>query len=150
MKAKSQPFPTKDTIPQALVESPEQDAIYSFFTEFILHTNHPDTQCEFFDHLLPLYTSAPHDSVLSLAASAVALVISGGAPQRRPRFDMGRTINGLALKKVAFAIQDPVQSVQDQTLMAVLLLGFFDVSLSFLHSSTFIFMIILFVLLFVR
>lgn len=126
VRGESHPFLTKDTIPRALVESPEQDAIYSFFTEFILHTTHPDSQCGIFEHLLPLYTSARHDSVLSLAASAVALVISGGAPHRRPRFQMGRVINGIALKKVALAIQDPIQSVQDQTLMAVLLLGFFD------------------------
>lgn len=145
VRGESHPFLTKDTIPRALVESPEQDAIYSFFTEFILHTTHPDSQCGIFEHLLPLYTSARHDSVLSLAASAVALVISGGAPHRRPRFQMGRVINGIALKKVALAIQDPIQSVQDQTLMAVLLLGFFDVSLPFLHSSVFTLIVTVFV-----
>lgn len=145
VREKSHPFLTKDTIPRALVESPEQDAIYSFFTEFILHTTHPDSQCGIFEHLLPLYTSARHDSVLSLAASAVALAISGGAPHRRSRFQMGRVINGIALKKVALAIQDPIQSVQDQTLMAVLLLGFFDVSMPFLHSPVFTLIVTVFV-----
>lgn len=42
---------------------------------------------------------------------------------------MGRVINGVALKKIALDIQDPVQSVQDETLMAVLMLGFLDVGL---------------------
>ena len=42
---------------------------------------------------------------------------------------MGRVINGVALKRIALAIQDPVQSVQDETLMAVLVLGFLDVGL---------------------
>ena len=33
------------------------------------------------------------------------------------------------MKRIALAIQDPVQSVQDETLMAVLVLGFLDVGL---------------------
>lgn len=127
--AQSSHFPTCSVIPRALEEPPERDAISKFFTEFVFQTNNPDAQCELFEYLLPLYTSARHDSILSLAASAVALAVSGGSPHLRPRFQMGRVINGIALKKIALAIQDPVQSVQDETLMAALLLGLFDVSL---------------------
>lgn len=127
VRAQSSHPPTGSVIPQVLVETPEKDAICKFFTDFVLYTNHPDGQSEFFEFLLPLYSSARHDSVLSLAASAVALAISGGSPHLRHRFQMGRVINGMALKKIALAIQDPVQSVQDETLMAALLMGFFDV-----------------------
>ncbi|MCJ1467532.1 hypothetical protein MMC07_006157 [Pseudocyphellaria aurata] len=126
VRAQSRQLQTCPVIPRALEEPPERDAICKFFTEFVFQTNNPDAQCEFFEYLLPLYTSARHDSILSLAASAVALAVSGGDPRLRPRFQMGRVINGIALKKIALAIQDPIQSVQDETLMAALLLGFFD------------------------
>lgn len=129
VRAQSTSFPTQFAIPRALVESPEQDSIYAFFTDFVLHANHPDAQCELFEYLPPLYNAARHDSIVSLAASTVALAVSGGDPHRRQRFHMGRVMNGMALKKVALAIQDPVQSLQDETLMAVLLLGYFDVGL---------------------
>lgn len=139
--AQSSHSPTGSIVPRVLVEPPEKDAICKFFTDFVLHTNHPDTQSEFFEFLLPLYSSARHDSILSLAASAVALAISGGYPHLRHRFQMGRVINGIALKKIALAIQDPVQSVQDETLMAALLMGFFDVGLP-LHSSVFMLIVL--------
>lgn len=143
VRAQSSRFLNASPIPRALVEPPEQDAICKFFTDFVLYTNHPDAQCDFFEYLLPLYSSARHDSILSLAASAVALAISGGDPRLRSRFQMGRVVNGIALKKIALAIQDPVQSVQDETLMATLLLGFFDVGLALRHSSVFMLMIVL-------
>lgn len=143
VSAQSSRFLNAPAIPPALMEPPEQDAICRFFTDFVLYTNHPDAQCDFFEYLLPLYSSARHDSILSLAASAVALAISGGDPRLRSRFQMGRVVNGIALKKIALAIQDPVQSIQDETLMATLLLGFYDVGPPLRQSSVFMLMIVL-------
>lgn len=90
--------------------------------------SHPDGQRSFLECLLPLYTATRHDSLLSVATSAVALTISGGNPRRRAHYRLGRLVFGRALLMAAAAIQDPLASTEDETLMAVLLLGFYEVS----------------------
>ncbi len=114
-----------------LGETVEQLAICQFFTDFVLLPSNPDAQCGFLNCLLPLYTSTRHDSLLSLATSAVALAIAGGDPRRRSGYQLGRSILGLALRKTGMVLQDPVMSVQDETLMAVMLMGFYDVGILF-------------------
>lgn len=110
-----------------LGQTPEQLAICQFFTNFVLVPTHPDAQCGFLDCLLPLYTSTRHGSILSLATSAVALAVAGSEPEQRPIYHMGRAILGDALRKTTIALRDPVQSVQDETLMTVMLMGFYEV-----------------------
>lgn len=110
-----------------LGQTPEQLAICQFFTNFVLVPTHPDAQCGFLDCLLPLYTSTRHGSMLSLATSAVALAVAGSEPEQRPVYHMGRAILGDALRKTTIALRDPVQSVQDETLMTVMLMGFYEV-----------------------
>lgn len=115
-------------IARPLAETPEQFALCTFFTQFVIVPSHPDGQRGFLECLLPLYTAARHDSLLSVATSAVALSISGGHPWRRADYCLGRLAFGRALRMVAAAIQDPLASTEDETLMAVLLLGFYEVS----------------------
>lgn len=110
-----------------LGQTPEQLAICQFFTNFVLVPTHLDAQCGFLDCLLPLYTSTRHDSILSLATSAVALAVAGSEPEKRPIYQLGRAFLGNALRKTTIALRDPVQSVQDETLMAVMLMGFYEV-----------------------
>lgn len=88
---------------------------------------HPDAQCGFLDCLPPLYTSTRHGSILFLATSAVAFAVAGSDPGQRPIYKMGRVILGDALRKTTAALRDPVQSVQDETLMTVMLMGFYEV-----------------------
>lgn len=122
------PRPFIDPSPAlGLGQTPEQLAICQFFTNFVLVPTHPDAQCGFLDCLLPLYTSTRHDSMLSLATSAVALAVAGSEPDRRLSYLLGRAILGDALRKTTAALQDPVQSVQDETLMTVMLMGFYEV-----------------------
>lgn len=115
-------------LPRSLAENPEEFAICAFFNQFVLVPFHPDGQRGFLDCLLPLYTATCHDSLLSVATAAVALTISGGSPWRRADYQLGRLMFGKALRMAAAAIQDPIASTEDETLMAVLLLGFYEVS----------------------
>lgn len=115
-------------LPRTLAETPVEFAICTFFNQFVLVPVHPDGQRGFLECLLPLYTATRHDSLLSVATSAVALTISGGSPMRRADYQLGRLVFGKALRMAAAAIQDPVASTEDETLMAVLLLGFYEVS----------------------
>lgn len=122
------PRPFVDPSPcLGLGQTPEQLAICQFFTNFVLVPTHPDAQCGFLDCLLPLYTSTRHDSMLSLATSAVALAVAGSEPDRRLAYQLGRALLGDALRKTTAALRDPEQSIQDETLMTVMLLGFYEV-----------------------
>lgn len=110
-----------------LGQTPEQLAICQFFTNLVLVPTHLDAQCGFLDCLLPLYTSTRYDSMLSLATSAVALAVAGSEPHRHEGYKLGRAILGDALRKTTTALRDPVQCVQDETLMTVMLMGFYEV-----------------------
>ena len=106
---------------------PEQQAICAFFLDFVLLPRHPDTTQGHLEHLSPLYAKTSAGSPLSLATSSVALMMSGNSPARRSDQQLGRTIFGKALKKTSAAIRNPAESMKDETLMAVLLLGLFEV-----------------------
>lgn len=122
------PRPFVDPSPSlGLGQTPEQVAICQFFTNFVLVPTHPDAQCGFLDCLLPLYTSTGHDSMLSLATSAVALAVAGSEPNQMLAYKLGRVLLKDALHKTSAALRDPEQSVQDETLMTVMLLGFYEV-----------------------
>lgn len=90
--------------------------------------SHPDFQCGFFQYLRPLYTTARHNSILSLATSAVALTIAGRHPGRKSSARLAQSMFGMALRGTSLALEDPILSLQDETLMAVLVLGFYEVS----------------------
>ena len=106
---------------------PEQQAICAFFLDFVLLPRHPDSIRGHLEHLLPLYHKARPDSPLSLATTSVALLISGNSHRRIADQQLGRNTFGRALLKTSNAIRDPVDSIKDETLMAVLLLGLYEV-----------------------
>lgn len=116
-----------EDVPRIFNDFPEQQAICAFFLDFVLLPRHPDSVRGHLEHLLPLYKDASPDSPLSLATSSVALAISSGSPLRRKDRQLGQAIFGRALRRTSAAIQDPAESVRDETLMAVLLLGLFEV-----------------------
>lgn len=121
---------TDDTVPRMFNDFPEQQAICAFFLDFVLLPRHPDSTRGPLGHLHPMYQKVLPESPLSLATSSVALAISAGSPVRRSDQQVGRTIFGKALQKTSAAIRDPVDSVKDETLLAVLLLGLYEVRLS--------------------
>ena len=106
---------------------PERQAICAFFLDFVLLPRHPDSVRGHLEHLYPLYQKTSPDSPLSLATSSVALLISGNSQRRAADQQLGRTTFGRALQKISTAIRDPVESIKDETLMAVLLLGLYEV-----------------------
>ena len=109
-----------------LNDFPEQQAICSFFLDFVLLPRDPDSVRGHLEHLYPLYQSVSSESPLALATSAVALAISGNSPTRQQDHQLARQIFGRALRKTSTAIRDPIESLKDSTLMAVLLLGLFE------------------------
>ena len=90
------------------------------------HSN--ESRRGYLDCLLPLYTTAKHDSLLSLATSAVALAITGNYPNKGTEKHLGEQTIGKVLRSVGQVLQDPVESKKDETLMAVLLLAMYEVS----------------------
>ena len=116
-----------ESVPRFFNDFTEQEAICAFFLDFVLLPRHPESSEGQLELLLPLYSNTTPDSPLSLATSSVALVISGSSPTRRSDYQLGRTIFGKALRKTSAAIRNPAESKKDETLMAVLLLGLFEV-----------------------
>ena len=114
-------------IPRALCEDPIQPAVNAFFDGFSMCNRHPDSQRGMVELLLPLYSSSPHDSLISLATSSVALAAVGGAYRRSAYYKLGYTLFGKALQMTKAAIDDPIESLTDETLITVLLLGLFEV-----------------------
>ena len=117
---------------------PEQQAICAFFLDFVMLPRTPDSVQGHLEHLLPLYKNTTPDSPLSLATSSVALVLSGSSPAREQDQQLGRQIFGKALQKTSAAIRNSMESKKDETLMAVLLLGLFEVSCLYSFSMRFL------------
>ena len=113
-------------IPRLSDRFPEQEAICAFFLDFVLLPRHPDSFRGHLEHLLPLYQGALPNSPIALATSSVALSVSGNPHPRSSDRQLARNIFGRALRKTSNAIRDPVESLKDETLMAVLLLGLYE------------------------
>jgi len=124
-----------EAIPRMFNDFPEQQAICAFFLDFVLLPRNPDSVQGHLEHLIPLYKNTTPDSPLSLATSSVALVMSGSSPTKKSDQQLGRTMFGRALWKTSAAIKHPIESKKDETLMAVLLLGLFEVRCSSMPPS---------------
>lgn len=110
-------------IPSAFRVDLEEAALSSWFNSFIILHRNSDTQRGYLECLVPLYTSAKHTSPVSLATSAVAMGIFARRLQHSHVLDLGRKLFGDALTLTRQALQDPIHSKEDGTLMAVLLLS---------------------------
>ena len=115
------------SLPRMLNGFPEQQAICAFFLDFVLSPRHPDSVRGHLEHLAPMYQNASPESPLALATSSVALAMSGNSNAKPADQQLGKTTFGRALQKTSTAIRDPIQSIKDETLMAVLLLGLYEV-----------------------
>ena len=117
-------------------DSPQEQAINGFFQNFVLIPRHPYSRRGYLDCLLPLYQSTRHDSLLSLATTAMALIIESGSPSTAHYRQLSKSFFGRALVKTGRAIRDPVESVKDETLMSVLLLSFYEVRIPSIFRFT--------------
>ena len=111
-----------------LADTLEQRALCFFFSSFVLIDRHPESSTGFLELLLPLYQDARRDSPLSMVTQAMSMIILGSRSQHKPMQRMGRKAFGDALVLTKAAIQDPVQSKSNETLVSVLALAFAEVS----------------------
>ncbi|KAL8993791.1 MAG: hypothetical protein Q9169_006080 [Polycauliona sp. 2 TL-2023] len=114
------------SLPRSFHDSPQDQAINGFFLNYVLIPRHHHSRRGYLDCLLPLYQGTRHDSLLSLATTAMALAIEGGSPSTAHYRQLSHSFFGRALVKTSRAIRDPVESTTDETLMAVLLLSFYE------------------------
>lgn len=115
-------------VPHPLYESEETNALCFFVSTFVLYGR--DTQADRgFIELLPLlFNRLRVGSPLSLCLAAVSNILFGMWERKRhgaERYALPSYAKALETTRVA--LQDPVESVSDETLMAVCLLGFYEV-----------------------
>lgn len=77
------------------------------------------------DCLVPIYAATTGDSLLHLVLTAVSLAVAGSGNPRS--FRLAQSAFGKALSRTKKAIEDPEESLTDETLMAVLMLGLYEV-----------------------
>ena len=114
--------------------SPEDLAVCKFFSTYVFVPRHDESVRGFVDCIPLLFSRAPSESLVSSATSAVALLVVGGDPSRQLERTLSRQMFGKALLMVHRAIEDPKESIKDDTLMAVLLLGLYEVSPSICNT----------------
>ncbi|KAL8822215.1 MAG: hypothetical protein Q9191_007046 [Dirinaria sp. TL-2023a] len=113
-------------LPNLSPSSREDVAVCMFFSHIVSVPRHPETVRNFLECVLPLYRVTAHGSLLHQAVSCVSLAVVGGSPLNLEECILSRRIFGKALKATRRAINDPQESVNDETLMAVLLLSLYE------------------------
>ena len=119
-------------IPSSLPQCMENNAVCYFMNNYVLVSRHPDTRRGFMEHMPSFYTVARVESPLSLATTAIAMFSTRNVPAGAARRAM--VIKAVAkyveaLRLINVAIQDPQEAKSDELLMAVLLLGLYEVSI---------------------
>ncbi|TVY94509.1 hypothetical protein LAWI1_G000108 [Lachnellula willkommii] len=123
---------------EALSVPIEQQAPCFFVTNFILPSSDTrGTGTGHFDYLAPLMKTAGLDSPLSIAFQAVAMAALANRPNSRGRGLLPKAMGqyAKALKATNLALQNPAQQKSDQTLAAILMLGFFETVLTQSNSA---------------
>jgi len=116
-------------LPREVLSVPiDQQAPCFFISSYVLTENHASKG--YFDFLIPMMKAEKPDSHLAIAFSAVAMAALANRPNSRGTGLMQRAIGqySKALKAINIALQDPVLQKSDQTLAAILMLGFYEVS----------------------
>lgn len=115
-------------VPHPLYEPEETNALCFFVSTFVLYGR--DTQADRgFLELLPfLFNNLRVESPLSLCLAAASNFLFNKWERKIPRAERyAFSSYTKALKATRRALQDSVESVADETLMAVCLLGFYEV-----------------------
>lgn len=123
-------------VPHPLYEPEETNALCFFVSTFVLFQR--DTQADRgFVELLPfLFNSLRVESPLSLCLAAASKVLFGKWERKSPGAERHAFSSyAKALKATRVALQDPVESMADETLMAVCLLGFYEAATNAMNSK---------------
>jgi hypothetical protein len=116
-----------EPISRQLSPSLEQQSLCFFLSNYVLVPRQPYCSRGYLEYLLPLYQSNDSGNHLSLAVSAVAMAAFGSRPAIKSFSQHARQTYGKALYLTNEALRDPVEVKEDRTLMAVLLLGLYEV-----------------------
>ena len=119
---------SESVVPRPIYESEETNAQCFFVSTFVLYGR--DTQADRgFLELLPfLFNNMRAESPLSLCLTAAAKILFGKWERRNPGAERSSIPSYTkAVEATRLALQDPADSVSDETLMAVCLLGFYEV-----------------------
>lgn len=118
-----------ETIPIGIPQDPEQQALCFFMTKFALSDRKEEIWGGSLEALPAIYQEAGAQSALSLAAAATSMSSIAWNPEWAHFKPISLQKYVQSLKLINDAVQDPVQSKSDGTLMAVLMLGFYEVNL---------------------
>lgn len=115
-------------MPHTLYEPEETNALCFFVSTWVLYQRDTRADRGFLELLPFFFHSLRPESPFSLSLAAVSSLLFGIRERRKT----GPERNALssytkAVKAARAALQDPVESVADETLMAVCLLGFYEV-----------------------
>ena len=113
-------------IPRPLPQIPSQQAISFFFTEYMDAQRQIEVSRGYLTYILPLYNHSNSDTPLIAVVQALALVAFSSLPGRQNLRITARQTYGVAIRKMKAAIQDPVQSLANETLAAVMLFGLYE------------------------
>lgn len=120
---------TTVVVPHPLYEPEETNALCFFVSTFVLYTRDAQADRGFVELLPFLFNSLRVESPLSLCLAAASNVLFGKWERKSPGAERHAFSSyAKAVKVTRAALQDPIESMTDETLMAVCLLGFYEVS----------------------
>ncbi|KAI9710811.1 MAG: hypothetical protein M1812_007359 [Candelaria pacifica] len=122
------PSPPALTIPRYLVESEDTQARSFFVSNYVLFSRDPQADHGFIELLPILFANLRENSPVSLALTAVSRCMFGAWERKNRDTETTevRAAFGKALTATRNAVENPSQSLSDETLMAVCLLGFYE------------------------
>ena len=117
------------TIPGSPVEMEETHAMGFFASSYVFHPRDTRTDRGFFELIPHFLPNLRQGTALSIALNAVAVSFYAAWERRSRDFETPAlsAAYGKALKATRLAISDPVTCMTDETLMAVCLLGIYEV-----------------------
>ena len=121
---------------RGMSQDTEVSALCFFFTNFVTTARDHQASRGFLEYLLPLYSSVAHDSPLSLATSALAVLLHQVWLGKGPDSSLSHQFFGKAIRLTSVAINDSEQNKTDVTLMTVLLLEFYDILIGATKSQS--------------
>ncbi|OCK84498.1 hypothetical protein K432DRAFT_378513 [Lepidopterella palustris CBS 459.81] len=119
-----------NAVPPPLAPSAETQATAFFFRNFVLLPQQAESMRGFLELLVPLYNQSMPFSALHLATHAVSLSTLGNYPGRHQLLRDASVAYGQALKKVKQALEDPVESKADETVLAILMFSLYEAIVS--------------------
>ena len=125
-KAKAYRNTSSKQIPKTIHEPQENQALCSFFTEYVFTKRQRPEVPSSLDLLTPIYVNAKPDSALFPVVSAVAFAHLSLKPDRRQLDTRAKQLYSFAVTSVKNALANPVKSQSDDTLLAIHLLSLYE------------------------